>query len=98
LYTFDNRPISDNSLDFPDSLDDVFTFVEKYQFVQEKIGICDLLIVPREGFTEVHTKRLEIEISKKFQNGIDIHVKCVDSIPKTGHGKERLVIQHMVKF
>ncbi|MDY0277451.1 MAG: hypothetical protein RBQ97_05160 [Acholeplasma sp.] len=98
LYTFDDRPISDNSLDFPDSLEDVFAFVEKYQFVQEINGLCDLNVVPREGFTEDHKKRLEMEISKKFQNGIIVHVKCVDSIPKTAHGKERLVIQHMKKF
>lgn len=75
---------------------DIFRNVRNYQFRQDEVGKCILLIVKSEGYSEGSDEaNILSELKKKFADSIDVHIQYVDAIERTLRGKQRFIIQNL---
>jgi phenylacetate-CoA ligase len=74
---------------------DVFDHVIQFQFLQKVPGELVLNIVPKSSFSESDTSKIMSELKGKLGDEFDIKIKQVDSIPRTGSGKHRYLVQEL---
>lgn len=92
VVTPDGRMISSSALTHPfKPLDRI----EKSQIVQEAIDRMVIRIVPRDGYTEAHTRHLIEEMRQRVGEAMTIDVMLVDDIPRAASGKYRWVISKL---
>lgn len=65
--------------------------VAEAQILQETRNAVDILIVPREGYTESSSLVLLKEARSRLGNEIEIRIRTVDQIPREPNGKFRAV-------
>ncbi len=65
--------------------------VAEAQIVQETRNAVDILVVPREGYTEASSFVLLKEARTRLGNEIEIRIRMVDQIPREPNGKFRAV-------
>lgn len=69
-----------------------FNVISQWQLEQKEIGRVLITIVPDKEFTE----SMETEILDFFSNyNFTAEIKYIQSIPKTGRGKQKFLIQHL---
>lgn len=71
----------------------VFDNVRQYQFVQERIGEVELLIIADQKFTDKDKKSILEAIHKRVGNNIKFSLKCVDQFIMTTRGKVKRVVR-----
>jgi len=92
VVTPDGRMISSSALTHPfKPLDRI----EMSQIVQESLNRMVIRIVPREGYSEVHTRHLVEEMKARVGDKMTIEVQLVKEIPRGASGKYRWVISKL---
>ncbi len=69
----------------------LFERVVRYQYYQEKMGVCQIKVLPAPGFAEDDRLQIQQSYQQKVGNEVEINVICVDEIPLTARGKLRLL-------
>ena len=69
--------------------------VSAAQIVQQEIGVLVFRIVPGSGYSEQDSQFLLTEAMKRLGEDTDIVLEFVDSLPRTKHGKLRLVVSEL---
>lgn len=72
---------------------EMFAVFAKYQFVQHKPGYVDIVILDKNK--EKEKMMLESYLKEKFGGIVEFTIKQGDELELTGHGKEKLLIQHI---
>ena len=75
--------------------DDTFINVRQFQFLQERPGQADLLIVSSKTFDESDSCKILHNLNRKLENRIAITIKYVDNIPLSPRGKAIYVKQNI---
>lgn len=88
----DDNLISDSALNMHSM---IYQNVDKFQFVQNEKGKCDLLIVKGDTYTDEDEKIIYEEINKKVGDTIDLSIVYVDDIQRTKAGKYRYLIRNI---
>jgi phenylacetate-CoA ligase len=65
----------------------VFDKVERFQYVQERPGECELRAVVAPGFAESDLRAIEQAYAEKVAGELDVRVRIVEEIPLTERGK-----------
>lgn len=73
----------------------VFDRIGMMRYVQERPGIAELLVVPREGFSETDVGAIEAELAGKLGGKVRIEVRVVPAIERTTSGKHVLLEQRI---
>ncbi len=69
----------------------LFERVTRYQYHQDRVGICDLRIMIAPGFTEADRLGIERAYRDKVAGQLEISVRIVEDIPLTERGKLKLL-------
>ncbi len=69
--------------------------VDKYQFIQESIGLIKLKIVPNKHFRKDDIVKIKDRFSKHLPKYVELSIELIDNIPKTKTGKLRFVISRL---
>ncbi len=72
--------------------DDTFDGIVRFQFVQDRPGEADLLLVSADG-NPGDQGRFERHFAPKLRHGVDLTVKFVSEIPLTRVGKQPMILQ-----
>lgn len=76
--------------------DDTFEGVRGYQFVQDELGKCQLLVVPDiSSFSRENCQRISRRVASKFGDAIVCEVQIVNEVQLTDRGKYKLVVQNL---
>ena len=94
LYLKNGAVVSDVFCDFATLPNSWLSRVSMFQIEQREKGKCLLKLVPAEGETLSPKALAEIQKSVEtyFFDQMDVEAVVVDSIPKTGRGKEKLIL------
>jgi phenylacetate-CoA ligase len=68
----------------------IFNRVLRYQYFQEKAGICELRIMKSENFHKADAVAIEEAFRMKVSDELIVKVRIVDEIPLTARGKVKL--------
>jgi len=71
----------------------IYDEVKQFQFYQEHKGKVTLNIVRKDNYTDLSTKKIFNELSKKFGQSVQLKIKFVNKLPKTLRGKHQFIIQ-----
>ncbi|MCC7565584.1 MAG: AMP-binding protein, partial [Methanomicrobiaceae archaeon] len=74
---------------------DAFEHIRQFQFYQEHMGELILKIVKKPGYPEHDIARLQQELQEQLGDEVDIVIQPVESIPRTGQGKYRYLVQEL---
>ncbi len=74
---------------------EAFENIKQFQMYQEKMGELVLKVVRKPTYTEEDTQQLVKELRCQLGDGVDVHVRFVDEIPRTEGGKFRYLIQNL---
>jgi len=69
----------------------LFERVVRYQYYQDKPGICALKVMVAPGFTDEDRTTIEKAYDAKVGNEVQFNVKVVDDIPLTMRGKLKIL-------
>lgn len=69
--------------------------VEQFQFLQERPGALVLNVVPREGFGPGDVEAIRANVAEKFGAGLDLEVRVVEEIARSGRNKTPLLVQRL---
>ncbi len=69
----------------------LFERVVRYQYYQDKPGICVLKVMVAPGFTDQDRTAIEMAYDAKVGNEVQFNVKVVDDIPLTMRGKLKIL-------
>ena len=86
VLTPDGRPVGRLDHVFKEQYD-----VDEAQILQDEPGSIEVLIIPRETYTEVSQRRLMKEIRSRLGEEIEIRIRTVNWIPREPNGKFRAV-------
>ena len=92
IITGKNRPISISAINMHS---DVFDNIEQFQFYQESKDEVVFNIVRKETYTDRDTEYIRKELYKKLGDDIQLVIRFVDDIPRTGRGKYNFLIQKL---
>ena len=74
---------------------EAFENIKQFQMYQEKMGELVMKVVRKPTYTEEDTQQLVKELRCQLGDGVDVHVRFVDEIPRTEGGKFRYLIQNL---
>jgi phenylacetate-CoA ligase len=74
---------------------EIFSNVTNYQFVQNKKGKADLLLVVNKHFEPSEVDVMKREIDKKTKDVIDFNIKVVDNLSLTSRGKFKRFVSNV---
>lgn len=74
---------------------DIFDNVFKFQFYQDKPGICTINIVKKSNYSEKDERNIIKELGEKLSDDIKLKVNYVNEIKRTKSGKYKFLIQKM---
>ena len=92
IVTKDHRFISMTAVNMHS---DVFDNVAQFQFYQRREGEVLMKLVRKPGYTDRDTERILRELDKKFEGGVDVTIRFVETIPRTRRGKYQFLIQDL---
>ena len=94
LYLKDGRVVTDIFCDFTTLSTELQDDIQQYQITQSEKGKCILKIVPRDGafLNQQKIEKIKNICDETFFYQMDVSIEIVDSIPRTGRGKEKLII------
>ncbi len=69
--------------------------VEAIQYEQHRPGEVVLKVVARPRLAAAQAEHIARAVREKTQGGCDVRVQHVESIPRTGNGKFRMLVQHI---
>lgn len=77
--------------------DDVFDCIRQFQFRQRERGKMEFAYVPKsaDGCRPEEVERMRRRILEKFGGDMELTFSPVDSVPLTGRGKHRFLIQEL---
>ena len=73
----------------------VFTKIKKIQYIQNKIGLITLNLIPEVNFTVNDEKDILNQYAEKLGREFEIKTRYVSSLKKTRAGKVRFLIQNL---
>lgn len=71
----------------------IFKNIVQFRFVQRKPGKAILKIIPAEGYGTRDKERIEREFDAKVGSQLEISIKEVKDLPRTGQGKHQFLDQ-----
>lgn len=74
---------------------DVFDLLERYQFIQDTIGVVDFHLKPLEALTQADIDKILTELQKKVDYQIEFNIRIVDDIPVMKNGKYKIIDQRL---
>jgi len=74
---------------------EAFENIRQFQMYQEEVGELIMKIVRKPAYTEKDTRQLTEELRCQLGDGVNVHVRFVDEIPRTEGGKFRYLIQKL---
>ncbi|MFA5317704.1 MAG: hypothetical protein WC369_09835 [Dehalococcoidales bacterium] len=92
IITKNNRPIPITAINMHS---DVFDNVAQFQFYQDKKEEVVFNVVKKPAYTDRDTEYIQRELSRKLGGDIDLIIRFVNHIPRTGRGKYRFLIQKL---
>jgi phenylacetate-CoA ligase len=92
FYDMNGTPISITAVNVHS---DIFDHVKAYQYYQDTIGQCTLLIVKRDNYTIEDETAIYKEIQKRLGENLKLHISYVEEIEKTKSGKYKYIIQKL---
>jgi phenylacetate-CoA ligase len=94
LYGHNNEFIADTSLELDDH---AFSKILTYQFIQNKKGEADLLIIVSKDFDEAELSMITKVINRQTKGYMDINIKIVDHLILSPRGKYQPIISNIGK-
>jgi phenylacetate-CoA ligase len=94
LYGHNNEFMADTSLELDDH---AFNKIITYQFIQEKKGEADLLIIVSKDFKMSDLPMMKKVIDNQTKGFIDINIKIVDHLILSQRGKYQPIISNIGK-
>lgn len=77
--------------------DDVFDRIKQFQFRQRERGVMEFVYVPKspDGCRPEEIERMRSRILEKFDGDMELFCVPVESVPLTGRGKHRFLVQEL---
>jgi phenylacetate-CoA ligase len=69
----------------------IFDKVTRYQYFQEREGLCEIRVMVAPGFDEIARTAIEKAYQNKVGDELDMRVCVVDDIPLTARGKLKIL-------
>jgi phenylacetate-CoA ligase len=92
IVTAAGRHISMTSINMHD---DTFDEVQQFQFEQSRQGQLEFHYIPKSSWSEQAAAKIRERLLRKLGPGVELSMSAVKSIPLTGRGKYRFLIQHL---
>jgi phenylacetate-CoA ligase len=92
IVTATGRHISMTSINMHD---DTFDDVEQFQFEQHTKGHLEFRYIPKPTWSGEAAEKIRKSLQRKLGPDVDLSLAPVQSIPLTGRGKHRFLIQHL---
>lgn len=89
LYGIDGEEISAASINFHDA---TFEKINTYQFIQNKPGVCTLLVIPKEKINDIEKDKILKSVNEKLGNSIICSISVGDKPILTKRGKYKMII------
>jgi phenylacetate-CoA ligase len=92
IVTATGRHISMTSINMHD---DTFDDVQQFQFEQHTKGHLEFRYIPKSTWSGDAAEKIRKSLRRKLGPDVDLSLSPVQSIPLTGRGKYRFLIQHL---
>jgi phenylacetate-CoA ligase len=92
IVTATGRHISMTSINMHD---DTFDDVQQFQFEQSNEGYLKFHYVPKSTWRPEAAEKIRQRLLSKLGQDVELSMSPVSSIPLTGRGKHRFLVQHL---